>query len=58
VSFLNEFEDKLMFGTDICTKGNEYPTAQFLRDLQNSGEISAETFEKIARGNAARLMEI
>jgi len=58
VSFLNEFNDKIMFGTDICAKSNEYPTAQFLRELKVSGKISAETFEKIARGNAIRLLAI
>ena len=58
VSFLNEFADRLMFGTDICTKNNVYPTAQLLCELKASGEISAGTFEKIARGNAARLLGV
>jgi len=58
VDFLNEFKDKIMFGTDICTKDNKYPTAQFLLDLKDSGKISAGTFEKIARGNAVRLLGI
>jgi len=58
VGFLNEFGDKIMFGTDICAKSNDYPTAQFLRGLKSSGKISAGTFEKIARGNAVRLLGI
>jgi len=58
VHFLNEFKDKLMFGTDICTKNNVYPTAQFLKELNVSREISADTFEMIARENAIRLLGI
>jgi len=58
VSFLNEFSDRIMFGTDICTKHNRYRTAQFLLDLREKGKISPETFERIARRNAQNLLGI
>ena len=58
VNFLNEFKDKLMFGTDICTKDNAYPTADFLKNAKASGKISPEAFEAIARKNAIRLLKI
>ncbi|MCL2813124.1 MAG: amidohydrolase [Oscillospiraceae bacterium] len=56
--FLNEFQDKLMFGTDICAKNNSYPTARLLQDFKASGEISSGAFEKIAQKNAARLLGV
>ena len=56
VAFLNEFGDKLMFGTDICAKSNNYPTAAFLCEMKSSGKIAAETFENIAKENAIRLL--
>jgi len=56
VSFLNEFSDRMMFGTDICTRQNRYKTAQFLLDLRAAGEISPEAFEGIARENAQRYL--
>ncbi|MCL1792569.1 MAG: amidohydrolase [Oscillospiraceae bacterium] len=57
VSFLNEFKDKIMFGTDICTKNNTFPTARLLQDLQADGKIPG-AFEMIARENAIRLLKI
>lgn len=56
VSFLNEFSDRVMFGTDICARHNRYKTAQFLLDLRAAGEISPEAFEGIARENAQRYL--
>lgn len=56
VRFLNEFQDRLFFGTDICGPGQEVPQAKFLLDLRDSGKISPAVFEKIARGNATKLL--
>ena len=56
VRFLNEFQDRLYFGTDICSAAQSLPLAQFLLNLRDEGKLRAETFEKIARGNAARLL--
>ena len=58
VNFLNEFQDRLCFGTDICYPTQQLPLAGFLLDLKKSGRISAEVFEKIARGNIKRLLNI
>jgi len=57
-SFLNEFYDRVMFGTDICTKSQRPPTAGFLIKLRDEGRLSAERFDMIARGNAVRLLKI
>lgn len=56
VQFLNEFQDKLLFGTDICTVDQPAPLANFLINLRDTGRISQETFGKIAKENAVRLL--
>ena len=58
VQFLNEFQDRLLFGTDICSAGAELPLAGFLLKLKEEGKIDATAFEKIARGNAIKLLEL
>ena len=55
-AFLNEFQDKLLFGTDICSPGQHAPLAGFLSELRESGEISKAVFEKVAHANAERLL--
>lgn len=58
VKFLHEFQDRLFFGTDICQPSMPTlrPLAEFLLELKESGEISAEVFGKIARENAVRVL--
>lgn len=58
VKFLNEFQDKLCFGTDICTADQNLPLAEFLIKLRNEGKISKTVFEKIARENAIRILRL
>lgn len=54
--FLNEFQDKLLFGTDYCCVGMEMPLAGLLREWCEAGKISEEVFRKIAWENAVRLL--
>ena len=56
VGFLNEFQDKLYFGTDICRPNQPTPLVDFLIDLRDKGKITDEVFRKIARENAVRLL--
>jgi hypothetical protein len=58
IKFLNEFQDRLMFGTDICAPDTPTPLVDFLLDLNNSGDISETVFEKIARKNAIRILKL
>lgn len=58
VEFINEFQDKLLFGTDICHATQGAPMADFLIGLRDAGKISAATFEKVARGNAIEMLEL
>jgi hypothetical protein len=59
--FMTEFQDQLYFGTDICSTRN-FDFARnyisFLLEMRDNGEITAEVFEKIARGNARKLFGI
>jgi len=56
VKFMNEFQDRLLFGTDICTPDGQAPLAAFLLDMRRDKKISEEVFQKIARINAIKLL--
>ena len=61
VKFLNEFQDRLMFGIDICSAPkDEQHTGliRFLKKLLSENKISQTVFDKIARGNAIRLLDL
>lgn len=60
IKFLDEFQNRLFFGTDICqpTMPTLRPLAEFLLDLRKNGEISETVFQKVARGNAIRVLEL
>jgi predicted TIM-barrel fold metal-dependent hydrolase len=58
VKFLNEFQDRLMFGTDICSPDTPTPLVDFLLDMRRSENISEEVFNKVARGNAIRILNL
>lgn len=56
VRFINEFSDRLLFGTDICRPDQEVPIVEFLIKLLEEGKITQEIFEKITRTNAVKLL--
>lgn len=60
VSFLNEFQDRLCFGLDICcgTNPNTFRLVTFLLRLRDEGKISETVFQKVARENAAKILGI
>ena len=58
ISFLTEFQDKLLFGTDLVRPDQDAPLPQFLNDLRDSGDISQQIYAKIARGNAIRILDL
>jgi len=59
IYFLNEFQDRLMFGTDVCFADAEgrMPQLSYLCRLQAEGKISREGFEKITSKNALRILK-
>lgn len=58
IKFIHEFQDKLCFGTDICTADGPAPLAGFLIELKDEGHISEEIFQKIAKKNTIRLLNL
>ena len=56
VQFLDEFQDRLFFGTDICAPDTPTPLVHFLLELRDSGRISDAVFQKVSRENAAMLL--
>ena len=58
VKFINEFKDRLLFGTDLCRPDQKVPLVQFLINLVEKGKISETTFNKIARENAKKLLNL
>ncbi len=58
IKFLNEFQDRLMFGTDICAPGTPTPLIDFLLELRNSKKIPENVFQKVARENAIKLLNL
>jgi len=58
IKFLNEFQDRLLFGTDICAPAGKAPLADFLLGLRRDKKISENVFQKIARKNAIKLLNL
>ncbi len=56
--FLNEFQDRLLFGTDICSPDQDVPQAELLEKFRDEGMISSQVFEKVAHKNARRLLNL
>ena len=56
VAFLDEFQDRLLFGTDICAPDTRTPLVDLLLKFRESGRISEAVFSKVARENAIRLL--
>ena len=59
VKFLNEFQDRLYFGTDACNVNFDFsPFIKFFKDLKDNGSISEEVYNKIMFENAKKLLDI
>ena len=56
--FMEEFRDRLFFGTDICSPTNDHRHAEFLRRALEEEKISKEAFEKISWQNANRVLKL
>lgn len=56
--FLAEFQDRLLFGTDLCGFDTPCPMVDLLTDWRDEGKISEEVFAKIARENAIELLDL
>jgi predicted TIM-barrel fold metal-dependent hydrolase len=56
LSFMEEFQDRLYFGTDICEPDTETPLVDYLLRLRAEGKLPESVFRKISRENALRLL--
>lgn len=60
-AFIEEFQDRLFYGTDISSPNNindpMLRLSAFLDDAMLNGKISYLAYEKVARGNALDLLE-
>jgi len=54
--FLTEFQDRLLFGTDICFFEMPFRTMDLLLEWRDKKKISEEVFKKVARENAVKLL--
>ncbi|MBP1997091.1 amidohydrolase family protein [Paenibacillus eucommiae] len=52
--FLTEFQDRLFFGTDICTKNMPVDLVDTLINWRDTKKISETVFKKISRENAVK----
>lgn len=56
--FLNEFSDRIMYGSDICYADDVIRQSNFMNKMLDEGYISEEIYDKIARENAIKLLKI
>lgn len=56
--FIEEFSDRIMFGSDMTQAGYVSPLASWLDEACEQGNISYENYKKISRDNAVRLFKI
>jgi predicted TIM-barrel fold metal-dependent hydrolase len=56
--FLTEFQDRVLYGTDLCYPDMDLPMIDLLLDWRDTGKITEEVFNKVARENAIRLFEL
>lgn len=56
--FIEEFSDRIMYGCDVCWVNQtfQYDFDAFLTKMVEDGMVSVENYEKLVRGNAARLL--
>jgi predicted TIM-barrel fold metal-dependent hydrolase len=56
--FMEEFQDRLFWGTDIANVPQELPIVEYFRTLKAEKRISKEVHEKITWKNANRLLDL
>lgn len=58
IRFLEEFQDKLLYGTDLYSVGQYFPLGGFLEEQAENGRLSEEAYRKIVRENAERILKL
>lgn len=55
LKFLEKFQDRLMFGSDMTNTEMVFPLGRWLDEKLEKGQLSKECYEKICRKNAEKL---
>ena len=58
IRFMEEFSDRLCWGTDIAREVQELPIVDYFRKLKADKALSEETYENITWRNANRLLKL
>ena len=56
--FIDEFQDRLVFGLDYCSPKNNHRHLQWLRSALDADNISAQAFDKITWRNVNRILDL
>ena len=56
IQFLNQYQDRLFYGSDIGSSDFVYPLSFYLDSLLHQKKISGEAYYKICRGNAEKIL--
>ena len=56
--FMEEFQDRLLFGTDIANLNQDLPIVPYFRTLKTEKLISEQAYDKITWRNADRLLRL
>ena len=56
-NFIEEFQDRIFFGTDICSKYENNNLSFWLDFAFDNGKISKTAYEKVCRLNALKILE-
>lgn len=56
--FIEEFQDRLVFGLDFCSVKNERKLLEWLKKALAEGKISKEAYDKITYKNIARILNL
>lgn len=57
-AFMEEFQDRLFFGTDVCAYKQDVPIVPFWRDVREKKLISMDAYEKLSWKNANRVLDL
>lgn len=58
LSFLEQFQDRLMFGTDMCNTEMEFPLGKWMDTELAFGKLSQSVYDKICFENARRILGV
>jgi len=56
--FLKQFQNQLLFGTDLCHVVQETPIVDYFREILEKGIISESVHRKITRTNAEKILKL